>query len=329
MSRLFSPLCPSIEYSNLQGFLHSTVPVVPSKLIPRTSIQDTNNGFLEDKDTIEYFTLGDLWRSFDEWSAYGVGIPVVLGPGRSVVQYYAPYLSAIQIYTPTRTSTILRNLNEEDADVEMEFWSDGNESDMLTRSLSNNSSKNTWDITSGDSNFDHESSWPTKNTLGYLYFQYHDVSSPYWRTPIADKIRDFKPNYPGLVSLKSFDLSPASWMSLAWYPVYQIPTKWYVKDLATRFLTYHTLSSCYQDHDRNDVQAICSSEGTEEPKEKLSGQFALPPFGMATYKLQGDVWINQNAYDQEKLNDLQSAADSWLKQLNFHHHDFHFFMTHY
>ena len=45
-----------------------------------------------------YFVLGDLWESFREWSAYGAGVPLVLNDRDSVVQYYVPYLSGIQIY---------------------------------------------------------------------------------------------------------------------------------------------------------------------------------------------------------------------------------------
>lgn len=45
-----------------------------------------------------YFVLGDLWEAFKEWSAYGAGVPLVLNDSDSVVQYYVPYLSGIQIY---------------------------------------------------------------------------------------------------------------------------------------------------------------------------------------------------------------------------------------
>ena len=48
---------------------------------------------------MEYFTLGDLWNCYDEWSAYGAGVPITLDNGETLVQYYVPYLSAIQIYT--------------------------------------------------------------------------------------------------------------------------------------------------------------------------------------------------------------------------------------
>lgn len=45
-----------------------------------------------------YFVLGDLWESFKEWSAYGAGVPLLLNDTDSVVQYYVPYLSGMQLY---------------------------------------------------------------------------------------------------------------------------------------------------------------------------------------------------------------------------------------
>jgi hypothetical protein len=54
-----------------------------------------------------YFALNDLWESFKEWSAYGAGVPVLLDQRESVVQYYVPYLSAIQLYgQPTEKSNV-------------------------------------------------------------------------------------------------------------------------------------------------------------------------------------------------------------------------------
>ena len=45
-----------------------------------------------------YFSLGDLWEAFKEWSAYGAGVPLMLNDTDSVSQYYVPYLSGIQLY---------------------------------------------------------------------------------------------------------------------------------------------------------------------------------------------------------------------------------------
>lgn len=56
-----------------------------------------------------YFVLGDLWESFKEWSAYGTGVPLLLNDTDLVMQYYVPYLSAIQLYVePKRDPSNLR-----------------------------------------------------------------------------------------------------------------------------------------------------------------------------------------------------------------------------
>ncbi|KAK9089376.1 hypothetical protein Scep_028458 [Stephania cephalantha] len=83
-------------------FNHNAKHIVEQlEFLLRTAIRNLNQLWHPvDTDTIEYFTLGDLWRCYDEWSAYGAGVPVVLNRrGETVVQYYVPYLSAIQIFT--------------------------------------------------------------------------------------------------------------------------------------------------------------------------------------------------------------------------------------
>ncbi|XP_058742602.1 uncharacterized protein LOC131615117 [Vicia villosa] len=45
-----------------------------------------------------YFVLEDLWECFKEWSAYGVNVPLTLSDHEHVIQYFAPYISAIQLY---------------------------------------------------------------------------------------------------------------------------------------------------------------------------------------------------------------------------------------
>lgn len=62
-------------------------------------------------------------------------------------------------------------------------------------------------------------------------------------------------------------------------------------------------------------------------KRKEGEDISLPPFGLATYKMQGNVWVSgKSGRDQERLMSLLSVADSWLKQLWVQHHDFNYFM---
>ncbi|KAI3964601.1 hypothetical protein MKX01_020418 [Papaver californicum] len=120
-----------------------------------------------------------------------------------------------------------------------------------------------------------------------------DCTTPVIPSLFLPKISGLSRRFPGLMSLKSVDLSPASWMAVAWYPIYHIPTGRTVRDLSACFLTYHILSSSFQ----------------------------------ATFKMQqGNLWFSgENGRDQERFMSLLSAADSWLKQLRVQHHDFNYF----
>ncbi|KAJ6321283.1 hypothetical protein OIU77_011387 [Salix suchowensis] len=94
--------------TNLDRFLEYTTPVVPAQFLPKTSIGGWRTRGLQHHQNL-YFVLGDLWESFKEWSAYGAGVPLLLNGSETVVQYYVPYLSGIQLYIdPLRSSQGLR-----------------------------------------------------------------------------------------------------------------------------------------------------------------------------------------------------------------------------
>ncbi|KAL1341824.1 uncharacterized protein [Arachis hypogaea] len=312
-----STRCSSRSYiSNLERFLQCVTPDVPSRTLHRRCSNDLNNQWLPPvKDTIEYFTLKDLWDCYSEWSAYGAGTPVMRESGETLMQFYVPYLSAIQIYS-TKSVAASRGRREDNEVVELECdcWSDDS-SDKLSRSLSNNSSES-WDANSFNSSSDQVGSWPTRDMLGYLYLEYMEKSSPYNRLPLADKIIELARSYPALMTLKSVDLSPASWMAVSWYPIYAIPTQKDNKALATCFLTYHTLSSSFQGW---------GMVVGEKSKRKNSGCLSVSPFGLATYRMQGDIWLTPSSHVNERVTCLYNAANSWLKQLNVFHPDFNFF----
>ncbi|OIW07219.1 hypothetical protein TanjilG_02539 [Lupinus angustifolius] len=301
------------------------------------------------KDKVEYFTLKDLWDCYDEWSVYGAGTPLVLENADILSQYYVPFLSAIQIYTnkPVQSPSP-RNRRDRNDEVEFESVSssDGSGSDLcgspskpvssnvglgsgdLSRpsSLSNNSCKDWEDIY-----FDSSSDQVLKGDIfGYLNYQYIETAQPYLRVPLADKIAELAEGHPELMTSKNIDLSPASWMAVAWYPIYSIPCQ----QNETCFLTYHSLSSSFEDcankYDEIDLgkDIYCPTGWGSIIGEKLERKnndcISLYPFGLATYRFQGDVWLSPS-YDNEMLYDLFGAAESWLKQINAVHHDFKFF----
>ncbi|CAN0914951.1 hypothetical protein LINGRAHAP2_LOCUS28846 [Linum grandiflorum] len=313
--------------SNLDCFLNFTTPVVDSHFLPKSEIRNLNRLWHPwERDTVEYFTLADLWKCYDEWSAYGAGVPISLkqnnngdGNGDTLVQYYVPYLSAIQIFTSSAAVAVGGRYETESAAGDSDsFSSDDSESDKLCK----------WDgCSSEELEQDNLSTlWHLNDRLGYLYFQYFERSTPYGRVPLVDKINGLARRYPGLMSLRSVDLSPASWMSVSWYPIYHIPMGRTIKDLSTCFLTYHTLSSSFQDMDTEDNLEQNAGGGGGRRKRKEGEGISLAPFGMASYKMQGDVWVSGNyGRDQERLVSMLSVADSWLKQLRVEHHDFNYF----
>ncbi|KAK9288711.1 hypothetical protein L1049_017174 [Liquidambar formosana] len=112
--------------TNLDRFLEYTTPVVPAQYFPKTSMRRWRT---REDEFHPYFVLGDLWESFKEWSAYGAGVPLLLNGSDSVMQYYVPYLSGIQLYVdPSRPSPVLSNRKpgeDSDAESSRETSSDG------------------------------------------------------------------------------------------------------------------------------------------------------------------------------------------------------------
>ncbi|KAF8048992.1 hypothetical protein N665_2334s0003 [Sinapis alba] len=315
--------------SNLERLLGGITPKPPSFSLSQSCKSDLNSSWIqESKDETEYFKLSDLWDCFDELSAYGLGSKVILNDGESVMQYYVPYLSAIQMYT-SKSPAISRNQSDV-IDLESECWSDDSEIEKLSRSTSSGSSK-VWDSASDDYSYEIDgSSSSMRDKLGYIEFQYFESAKPHLRVPLTTKVNELVEKYQGLMTLRSVDLSPASWMAIAWYPIYHIPSRKIDKDLSMCFLSYHTLSSALQgnlvggDNKNNKTTEKETLSCDDEPV--VTKRLPLAPFGLVTYKLHGGLWGNQESCDQERLFYLGSAAESWLKQLNVHdHHDYNFF----
>ncbi|KAG2662710.1 hypothetical protein PVAP13_1KG551901, partial [Panicum virgatum] len=261
-----------MESSNLEVFLEAATPQLPADCF-----QGPNNVWQVDKkDVVNYFSLEDLWEHYSESSAYGLGVPVRLENGKFITQHYkrnakspkkvqrnckvcciglstVPYLSAIQIYT---SKTLLAGPSR----------SDDSTAEKVSRS---------WDGASDDSDY----CVPAIQQGGYLNFHYSEWDPPYERIPLADKVAELAQDYPYLTSLKSAQLSPSSWLSVAWYPIYHIPYHGNLKGTCACFLTYIILSPRMQ-----------------------QGKLLLC------------LWTSDSSSSSSRLSDhLYGAASSWLK----------------
>lgn len=214
-----------------------------------------------DQECRPYFALADLWVSFTEWSAYGAGVPLVLSGAGSVIQYYVPYLSGIQLYGESnRPFSDSRGHGEEsDGDCSQDSSSEGCSDYEHEKGLGCSTEWNSNHVTgtlnlridklclrekhghqqkgssSGDGDFGH--------FRGHLLFEFLEQDPPFIREPLSDKISDLARCFPALKSLRSCDLLPSSWISVAWYPIYRIPNGPTLKDLDACFLTFHSLST--------------------------------------------------------------------------------------
>lgn len=338
-----SPAC-----RNLDRFLEYTTPSIPAQFLPKTYIKGWRTSEVE---SLPFYTLDDLWDSFKEWSAYGAGVPLVLNGSDSVSQYYVPYLSAIQLYAVSPKPTIQKRhygiesdasdgdlyrdtSSETSSDSEAERgpgwisnlqWRNHQSFDANTRfdrlTLADQS-RGSQEGFSGDEN--EVGSYP-----GRLVFEYFEQAQPVSREPLADKVADLARNCPELKNLRSIDLLPASWMSVAWYPIYRIPTGPTLRDLDACFLTFHPLATPLKDSGSNQFgnkgQAVF---GTFVNSSVKSPKISLPVFGLSSYKFRGPTWTSNGSSEWQQAHSLLQSAEKWLRLHCVKHPDFQFFLSH-
>ncbi|KAG9160299.1 hypothetical protein Leryth_018950 [Lithospermum erythrorhizon] len=284
-----------------------------------------------------YFVLGDLWESFKEWSVYGVGVPLLLNDSDSVVQYYVPFLSGIQLYgNSSKSSHKTRQLGEDSdsdyfKDSSSDWSSDSEHERGFVNSLTDSTiyQHKTSDVSCRLSSSDqhmalHEGSSSDEGesggSPGSLLFEYLANDAPYCREPLYDKISQLAVHFPELRTLRSCDLLSSSWISVAWYPIYRIPVGPSLQDLDACFLTFHSLHTPMAG--TQNVQ--CPSPLHPSEVEGLA-KISLPVFGLASYKFKGTLWAPNGGYERQLVNSLLQSADNWLALRQVNHPDFLFF----
>ncbi|KAF0905029.1 hypothetical protein E2562_000840 [Oryza meyeriana var. granulata] len=312
---------------NLDRFLEATTPVVRTACSSKKSM----NGWRQsDSDNaLPFFTLGDIWDEFRESSAYGIAVPIVMnGCSDGVVQYYVPYLSAIQLYGRFWKHFYHSRPSGEDSDGDYcqdtcsEEISDL-EHDSCPSSTDAFSVQDTCESSTNEASSDESES---RSSHEQLIFEFLESEPPYQREPLADKISSLAKRFPELNTLRSCDLSPTSWMSVAWYPIYRIPTGPTLRDLDACFLTYHPLSTQLTggvSHNSHDQEP----KGSGDPRARgvpVTTAMCLPTFAMASYRLRVSAWA-PGGRDRQLVASLSQAADAWLGLLRVHHPDHRFF----
>ncbi|CAI9767840.1 unnamed protein product [Fraxinus pennsylvanica] len=335
------PVPPPVDVTNLDRLMESVTPFIPALC---ESEANARGWRMRKAVSHPFFCLDDLWESLKEWSVYGAGVPLVLNEKDRITQYYVPYLSGIQLYIDSKKphSQLRRPGEESDAESSMETSSASSsdcEADRRSKSivdgsrnlqnLMNSNSQRLNKLVLRDKSVISSSSDEAEipNSSGLLLFEYLEQEQPHNRRPLTDKISVLASQFPELKKYRSCDLLPASWVCVAWYPIYRIPIGPTLHDLDASFLTFHSLST----HSRNNISPQFHAANTRQVRGIVdpSSQISLPVFGLASYKLTGSILSPCAAHEREQENSLLQAADNWLRTLQVILPDYQFFLAHY
>ncbi|KAK6129442.1 hypothetical protein DH2020_036818 [Rehmannia glutinosa] len=305
-----------LNVTNLDRLMESVTPYIPAQNLSEVNARGWRTG---EVDSHYFFSLEDLWDSFNEWSVCGAGVPLLLnGRKDPIVQYYVPFLSGMQLYVdPSRPSSRLSaGSSDPEADRRVEYISD---SDMQLQNK----------LSVGD-NFlagSAGSEADIANSPGLTLFHYLEHEQPHYRRPLTDKISALASQYPELSKCRSCDLLPTSWICVAWYPIYRIPIGSTLRDLDACFLTFHSLSTQSRSNFAPQFHAANTRtvRGVVDPTPKIS----LPVFGLASYKLKGSIVSPCGPQECEQENSLMQSADNWLRGLQVILPDYQFFRANY
>ncbi|XP_017981059.1 PREDICTED: uncharacterized protein LOC18613631 [Theobroma cacao] len=320
-----SPSSPKIaNLTNLDRLMESVTPFVPAQCF---SEEKRRGRRTRELDVHPHYCLGDLWECFSEWSVYGVEVPLLLNGSDYVKQYYVPSLSGIQLYVDPHR--LRRPSEDSDAESSRETSSAGS-SDCETDRRVKGGVDGAWD----QPNSQRMSRPPMSSSSdevevgkspGLLVFEYFEQEQPHHRKPLYDKISSLASQFPDIRMYRSCDLLPASWISVAWYPIYRIPMGPTLQNLDASFLTFHSLSTHFRS--KSPLQYPASSSRKVSGVD-ASSKISLPVFGVASYKLRGSILTPNGSQEWQQASSLLQAADNWLRGLQVHLPDFQFFVSH-
>ncbi|KAH9621703.1 hypothetical protein KSS87_000749, partial [Heliosperma pusillum] len=258
-----------------------------------------------------------------ECSAYGAGVPLVLnGIDDGIVQYYVPYLSAIQLFRQSPKFDGKSSGGRSDDDCKLSSCDDSSdyevEEDVNYSTVSENFLNKEEKVASNTPSSLGMRHQPLEGfcsdetdgggSRGEMIFQFFEKESPYCREPLAN----------GRTSKR---VSTAQDIEKL-YPIYRIPSASTLKDLDACFLTYHSLSTPLEGEGSLHSPKLIDSYETDGTL-----RFSLPAFGLGSYKFKGMIWTGKRESECPLVNSLTESADRWLKQLQVNHPDFEFFLS--
>ncbi|KAI3994855.1 hypothetical protein MKX01_037406 [Papaver californicum] len=144
---------------------------------------------------------------------------------------------------------------------------------------------------------------PTCSDNMELLFEFFETDGPQLRKPLYDKVMELvkggTSNHKvfgdpsNLECMNLHDLHPASWYSVAWYPIYRIPEG----KFRASFLTYHSLGYLVQ-------RCLIDSEWNEQ------SSIVSPVLGLESYNTHGECWFcPSKPIENSKANAIFNSSD--------------------
>ncbi|KAJ6889695.1 hypothetical protein NC651_023444 [Populus alba x Populus x berolinensis] len=327
---------PESNSTNLDRFLEYTTPIVPAQFLPKTSVREWRTCEVQHHQNF-YFVLGDLWESFKEWSAYGAGVPLLLNGSETVVQYYVPYLSGIQLYLdPSQPSLrlsflsvvpdryiycLLERLLSETVmfnhDEKFLSGPDSNAASFGSPSMERM-------IKRPGEESDTESSRDTCSDGSSDCGAERVASNGVWQPWNQLNVTDANIKSLNRLSLrnKPFRGSSSDECEISNPPGRLI---FEYMEYASPFTRQPLADQAGQSSER--VQ-LHGSTVRELHRSDMSLKLPLPTFGLASYKFKVSFWNPNGVYECQKASSLLRAADNWLRLLQVNHPDYRFFVSH-
>ncbi|ERN09447.1 uncharacterized protein LOC18437600 isoform X2 [Amborella trichopoda] len=256
---------------------------------------------------VSNYSLRSIWQWYERPGSYGLEVKADdllnikrLGSKRCGFRaYFVPYLSAVQLFGFSRNSSpscsdaadgeAMKNCSDLasaeycDLPILSVLLPKPREADGVDGSLSESSA-----CSSGLSRSDREESCNMSPGFDWsddseLLFEYFECEQPQQRKPLFEKIKELIRGdssksqvygSPSNLGRSLRDLHPASWYSVAWYPIYRIPDGTF----RAAFLTYHSLG-----------HFVSRSGSPDSPGVEAS--VVSPVVGLQTYNAQGECWF--------------------------------------
>lgn len=275
------------------------------------------------RERIPKISLQSIWKWYEEPGNYG--LKVTMGDLQKERRFYAdtvsfhahfvPLLSAVQLFGFQNLSSSIQSqrstveINGEGTKSQPSLSDHPIFMSCLKASLMHKTAVDTVNpqainhtshVDIADGKVPPSAAHPASLGNADLIFEFFESEQPQRRAPLYNKIMELRsagtPNNqvfgdPSRLECTNLDdLHPASWFSVAWYPIYRIPEG----KLRAAFLTYHSLGYMVQK---------CTTNDSLDTK----GGVVLPIIGLQSYNAQGELWFSPNSEAESSFRELTST----------------------